>query len=95
MKRNHLRKQFGILEHPFGYDATANSDSKIVYATVCDDGNYTLNADTILNLPGWHQVFLMNALGSKMTESLELMQSEYIELKREAGHGSVGEGVAE
>lgn len=26
---------------------------------------------------------------------LELTQAEYIELKRESGHGSVGEGVVE
>ena len=26
---------------------------------------------------------------------VELTQAEYIELKREAGHGSVGEGVTE
>lgn len=65
MKRNQLKTQFGILEHPYGYDVTANSDSRVVYATVTDDGVYHLRAETVLALPGWHQVFLHNTLAGK------------------------------
>ena len=65
MKRNHLKTQFGILTHPHGYDVTANSDPRVVYATVTDEGVYHLRADTILALPAWHQVFLHNTLNGK------------------------------
>ena len=65
MKRHKLSEQFGILTHPHGYDVTANSDPRVVYATVTDEGVYHLRADTILNLPAWHQVFLHNTLNGK------------------------------
>ena len=65
MKRLELSTQFGILTHPYGYDVTANSDSRVVYATVSDDGAYRLRAETVLNLPAWHQVFLHNTLAGK------------------------------
>ena len=63
--RKKLSTQFGILDHPYGFDVTANSDSRVVYATVTDEGVYHLRAETILNLPGWHQVFLHNTLNGK------------------------------
>ena len=65
MKRDKLSEQFGILTHPYGFDVTANSDSRVVYATVTDGGVYHLRADTILALPAWHQVFLHNTLNGK------------------------------
>ena len=65
MKRLELSTQFGILTHPHGYDVPANSDSRVVYATVSDDGVYRLRAEPVLYLPAWHQVFLHNTLAGK------------------------------
>lgn len=63
--RKKLSTQFGILDHPYGFDVTSNSDPRVVYATVTDEGVYRLRAETVLALPGWHQVFLHNTLNGR------------------------------